>query len=349
MSNIVHLSATPESFPLMRPFAISRGVRYTAEIVTVTLVVNEATGYGECVPYSRYGETIDQVCAQIESIKPELMPLIASITVNNTSKTTIIEQHAQIRTQLQTVLPAGAARNGLDTALWDLAAKQTKERVWMLAGLAPPPPLQTALTISLDTSEAMAKNASQHANWPILKLKLTGKGDLERIAAVAQAAPKAKLIVDANESWKITDWQNLLPSLQALGVIMIEQPFPAHEDQILAQLDRPIMVCADESFHTSTDITKIRDCYDMINVKLDKAGGLTEALTAVSVGHSAGLKVMVGCMLGSSLAMAPAILAACQADLVDLDGPLLLSHDRNPPLHYSKTGLISAPEVTLWG
>jgi L-Ala-D/L-Glu epimerase len=318
-----------ESWPLRGVFRIARGSRTHANVVTVTLNKDGATGRGECVPYTRYDETADSVAAQLEAVRPQ------------------VEVGVDIETA-QTLLPAGAARNALDCALWDLAAKISGKRVWQLAGLAEPKPVLTAYTISLDEPDIMAKAAVAAAGRPLLKVKIGGAGDIDRVRAVVAARPDARLIVDANEGLSEETLPELLSQARALNIDVIEQPFAASKDSRLGQVAAPIAICADESFHTSADIERLLQNYDAVNVKLDKTGGFTEGLKAVRDARAAGLRVMVGCMVGTSLVTAPAILLAQMADWADLDGPLLLDKDREPGLYYD--GSILHPSTSaLWG
>lgn len=314
-----------EVFPLAGTFTISRGSRTEAQVLTVTLAEDGAMGRGECVPYARYGESLDSVTAQIESL-PERLD----------------------RAGLQALLPPGAARNAVDCALWDLEAKRLGQRAWQLAGLAEPGPQITAYTLSLEAPEAMRAAAEANAHRPVLKIKLGGTGDLERIEAVHAGAPEARLIVDANEGWSPQDYLDLAPRLASLGVEMIEQPLPAGDDEVLARMVRAVPVCADESCHDRASLADLAGKYDMVNIKLDKTGGLTEALGLRDAARAEGYGVMVGCMVGSSLGMAPAVLVAQGARVVDLDGPLLLARDREPPLTYDERGVHPAAPA-LWG
>lgn len=323
------LSVTSESWPTRGSFTISRGTRTHVEVVVVEVREGEFVGRGECVPYAHYGESVSRVCDLIEGLRPDIAQGLD-------------------RQQLQTVLPRGAARNALDCAFWDLEAKQTDKRVWQLAGLEVLSALTTAYTLSLETPEKMKVVATENAHRPLLKLKLAGQGDLERVAAVRAGAPQARLIVDANEGWTPEIYQDLAPKLMPLGVELIEQPLPAGKDQALAEMEHPICVCADESCHDRSSLPDIVGKYDMINIKIDKTGGLTEALALRKEATAAGLKIMVGCMLATSLAMAPAMVVAQGASVVDLDGPLLLEKDRPHGLHYEQ-GLLHPPETALWG
>ena len=308
-----------------RFFTISRGSRMAAEVLTVTLRDAEMRGRGECVPYGRYGETLASVEAAIAGL-PEQFDSAA----------------------LQRLMPAGAARNAADCALWDLAAKQAGCRVWDLAGLAPPGPQVTAFTLSLDSPENMQAAAARHAHRPVLKIKLGTPDDMARLEAVRAGAPDAKIIVDANEGWSAEIYTDLAPHLLRLGVAMVEQPLSAGADDMLGEIERPLPVCADESCHDRASLPGLTGKYDMVNIKLDKTGGLTEALALRDAALAEGYQVMVGCMVGSSLAMAPAVLVAQGAAVVDLDGPLLLAEDRDTPLVYDRDG-VHPPRTELWG
>ncbi len=323
------LSVREEVFPIAGTFTISRGSRTEIRVVTVEVTDGGCRGRGECVPYARYGETVDSVIGQIRSLEDEL--------------SAGLDRHA-----LQMRLPAGAARNALDCALWDLEAKQKGTSVWQLAGLAQPRQLTTAYTLSLATPEQMQAQAAQNAHRPLLKVKLGADGDLERIEAVRAGAPTSTIIVDANEGWTAEDYNALAPQFVRLGVAMVEQPLPAADDEALRHLARPLPVCADESCHDRSSLEKLAGKYDLINIKIDKTGGLTEALALKAEAEAAGFGVMVGCMLGTSLAMAPATLVAQDVAYVDLDGPLLLAVDRDPPLHFNGS-LIDPSQPELWG
>ncbi len=331
------LTIKHDTWPLNRPFTISRGSRTEAHTITVELDNGTHKGRGECVPYARYGETLDSVTAEIEAIRDELDDELDD-KPNSGCK------HAD----LLTLLPAGAARNAVDCALWDLGAKAANCRIWDLVGLSEPKPTVTAATISLDSPTAMGQAALNYARRPLLKVKLDGEQILERIRAVHENAPKASLIVDANEAWDIKTLRMMANALEELGVRMIEQPLPAGEDQELSSYHGPIPLCADESSHTAADLEGLKDRYQMVNVKLDKTGGLTEAFEFVRQAQKLDLDLMVGCMVGTSLAMAPAMLLTQGATFVDLDGPLWLAEDRDSPLDFSKS-MVSAPKRTLWG
>lgn len=324
------LAVAVESFPIAGSFTISRGSRTEAIVVAVTLSDGRVAGRGECVPYARYGETVEGVVAAIRSVELHLA------------------EAGFDRARLAEVLPAGAARNALDCALWDLEAKRTGVAVADRLGLSGTTPLVTAYTLSLGTPESMREAARLAADRPLLKVKLGGDGDPERIAAVRDGAPAARLIVDANEAWREANLAANIAACEAAGVELIEQPLPAGDDAALRGLATSIAVCADESLHTVADVARLADRYQAINIKLDKAGGLTEALTLAAEGKRLSLKIMVGCMVGTSLAMAPAALLARIADFVDLDGPLLLARDRIPGLVYQGS-LMSPPTPDLWG
>jgi L-alanine-DL-glutamate epimerase-like enolase superfamily enzyme len=319
------LSVTSDVFKLARVFTISRGSRTEAKVLTVKVEQDGRVGWGECVPYARYNETLESVTAEIERL-PE----------------------AFTRVELQDLLPAGAARNAVDCALWDLEAKTTGKRAWDLAGVSKPGPEVTAYTLSLDTPENMRTQAAKNAHRPLLKIKLGTPDDMPRLEAVRAGAPDAKIIVDANEGWSAEVYADLAPHLVRLGVALVEQPLPAGEDDALIGMDRPVPVCADESCHDRTSLADLKGKYDVINIKLDKTGGLTEALKLRDAGLAEGFEVMVGCMVGSSLAMAPATLVAQGAAVTDLDGPLLLAEDRGQPLIFDAAG-VHPPAAALWG
>ncbi len=323
------LAAQIEDWPLRGAFRISRGAKTEARVVVVSITENGTTGRGESVPYPRYGETPEAVCEAVESVRESV-------------------EGGMGRDGLQAALPPGAARNAVDCALWDLEAKRAGRRVWQLAGLPAPRPCTTALTLGLDTPENMGRAAAGHAAFPLLKLKVAGEGDLERVRAVRENAPAARIIVDANEGWRPAMLDRFPAALHALGVELIEQPLPAGEDDALAGRDFPIPICADESCHTAADLPGLVGRYQAVNVKLDKTGGLTEALALIRAAPAAGFHIMVGCMVGTSLAMAPATLLAHAADHVDLDGPLLMARDRAPGLRYDGACL-HPPDPVLWG
>ncbi|MGX5664728.1 N-acetyl-D-Glu racemase DgcA [Rhizobium daejeonense] len=323
------LTATEERFPVAGSFTISRGSRTEIRVVTVTLSDGSFTGRGECVPYARYDETVDGVIATILSCAADM-------------------KKGMTREALQSRLPAGAARNGLDCAFWDLEAKRGGRPAWQIAGISAPKPVETAFTLSLGTPESMREAAAKNAARPLLKVKLGGEGDIERIEAVRAGAPASKIIVDANEGWSVEQYQALAPVLVKLGVALVEQPLPAGKDDALLDIKRVLPVCADESCHDRASLAKLVGKYDAVNIKLDKTGGLTEALAMREVALVAGFDIMVGCMLGTSLAMAPAFLVAQGAPYVDLDGPLLLAADRDDPIRYDGS-MMQAPASRLWG
>ncbi|PTV93836.1 L-alanine-DL-glutamate epimerase-like enolase superfamily enzyme [Rhodobacter aestuarii] len=319
------ISVTADTFRLAEVFTISRGSRTEAKVLTVRVLRGAVAGWGECVPYARYGESLESVTAQIEGLPANIS-----------------------REDLQYALPPGAARNAVDCALWDLEAKAAGKRVWELAGLTAPGPEVTCYTLSLAEPAAMQASAAKNAHRPILKIKLGTPDDMPRLEAVRAGAPKAKIVVDANEGWSAEVYSDLAPHLLRLGVAMVEQPLPASEDEALLGLNRPVPVCADESCHDRKSLPGLKGKYDLVNIKLDKTGGLTEALALRQQALVEGYGVMVGCMVGSSLAMAPATLVAQGAAYTDLDGPLLLAQDRESPLKYAD-GMVYPPEAELWG
>ncbi len=322
------IDAREETWPLDKPFRISRGTRTETRVVVVTLTDGQHSGRGEGVPIKRYNQSPASVLAEIESIKsaPNLH-----------------------REQLQKLLPPGAARNAVDCALWDLEAKISGKRAWELADISIAPEVETTFTISLDSAEAMAAATQAATNLPILKLKLGGDhADVTRVEAVREAAPKARLLVDANESWTPDHYLRVVPSLVEFGVELIEQPFPADANNVLETLDHPIPVCADESCHTTADLPGLKKRYEVVNIKLDKTGGLTEALLLADGARWARFKLLIGCMVCTSLGIAPARLLAGGADWIDLDGALLLSGDREHGLAY-EDGKIGLPSRQLWG
>lgn len=319
------ITVLDDSFRLAQAFTISRGSRTEARVLTARVERGGQVGQGECVPYARYGESLDSVRAQIESL-PEGITQAA----------------------LQTALPPGAARNAVDCALWDLEARQKGCRVWQLAGLQAPGPVVTAYTLSLAAPEAMRAAAAANAYRPILKIKLGTPDDMPRLEAVRAGAPRSTIIVDANEGWTPEVYADLAPHLIRLGVALVEQPLPVGQDGMLAEIARPVPVCADESCHDRASLPGLRGKYDVVNLKLDKTGGLTEGLLTRDAARAMEFRVMVGCMVGSSLAMAPAVLLAQGADWTDLDGPLLLAEDRPHPLRYDDAG-VHPPDANLWG
>jgi L-Ala-D/L-Glu epimerase len=325
----IQMTVTPESFPISGTFTISRGSKTEAKVVTVRLTDGLHVGQGECVPYARYGETVESVVEMLSALAPEVAADLD-------------------RAGLQTRLKPGAARNALDCALLDLEAKRAGVPVWQLLKLQEPQPLSVTYTLSLGTPESMKAAAEKEASRPLLKVKLGGEGDVERIRAVRAGAPKSAIIVDANEGWSLEQYKTLAPVFLDLGVKLVEQPFPAGADEALLGLDRVLPVCADESCHDRHSLSELVGKYDAVNVKLDKTGGLTEALAMRDAAVEAGFEIMIGCMVGSSLAMAPAFLVGQGAAYVDLDGPLLLARDRAPGIGYDGA-IMGVPPVGLWG
>ena len=323
------LTARIERWPIAGAFTISRGAKTESVVVVAELSDGRHIGRGECVPYPRYGESPASVLHTIEDLRGRIADGLD-------------------RAALQAALPAGAARNALDCAFWDFAAKREGKPVWQIAGLAPPRPLITAYTISLAAPETMAAAAKEAAGRPLLKIKLGGDGDPARLSAIRAAAPKAQLIADANESWNAKTLPANLDACAQAGVVMIEQPLPAGHDAALAKIARPIPVCADESAHDRASLASLLGKYDAINIKLDKTGGLTEALALAAEAKQLGLFLMAGCMVATSLSMAPAMLLAQSAGIVDLDGPLLLANDRPYGLRYDGS-LVHPPQSALWG
>ena len=322
------LTVRIERWPIAGTFTISRGAKTEAIVVVAEINDGRTIGRGECVPYARYGETAEGVAVTLEQFASRVA---SGLT----------------REDLQSALPPGAARNALDCALWDWEAKRAGRRVWEIAGMPAPAPVTTAYTISLDRPEAMAE-AARRAKLPLLKLKLGAAGDPERLAAVRAAAPDATLIVDANEGWRANDLAGNLAACASAGVQLVEQPLPADDDAVLAEISRPVPVCADESVHDRASLARLAGKYDAVNIKLDKAGGLTEALALAGAAAKAGFAIMVGSMVSTSLGVAPALLLASRARFVDLDGPLLLARDRPDGLRY-EGAIVHAPSPDLWG
>jgi L-alanine-DL-glutamate epimerase-like enolase superfamily enzyme len=325
------LGVRHDIWPIRGSFRIARGSKSEAHVVVAEISDGAHTGRGECVPYARYGETIEGVIRQVSACAGAI-------------------ENGLMREDLQNHLPAGAARNALDCAFIDFEAKASGRRAHEILALPPPQPVQTAFTLSLDTPDAMAMAARDAAakNYGLLKLKVAGEGDRERIAAVRAAAPKARIIVDANEGWTRDELHRFTPELARLGVALIEQPLKADDDAALAGFESPVPLCADESCHTLADLPRLAGRYAAINIKLDKAGGLTESVALARAAKAQGFAIMVGCMVSTSLAMAPAALLVCFADFVDLDGPLLLAQDREPGLRYRGDTLFP-PTPDVWG
>jgi L-Ala-D/L-Glu epimerase len=323
------LDATIETFPIRGVFAIARGSRTVSTVVLARVWQHDVAGRGECVPYRHYGETPESVLVQLEGVRTD------------------IERGAG-REDLLRLLPAGAARNAADAALWDLEARLGGEPAWRLAGLDRSPETRTVRTLSLDTPEAMASEAARVRGFGTLKLKLDGRDDIARVEAVKAAAPCCVLLVDANESWDPADLESRLHALADLGVAMVEQPVKPDDDGLLERIERPLPVGADESFHTEADLDRVARRYDVVNLKLDKTGGLTAALAIRRAAEARGLGIMVGCMVGTSLSMAPALVLAHGARFVDLDGPYLLARDREPALRLEPDGRMGW-SAELWG
>jgi L-Ala-D/L-Glu epimerase len=326
MTKSLKIDVTAETWPLAGEFVIARGAKREAAVVVVRVSDGAVAGRGECVPYARYGETVESVCAAVRA-----------------------HAYLHARDALLSQMPPGAARNALDCALWDYEAKSSGKSAAALAGLPPLAPVTTAYTISLGEPDEMAQTAARAAHtMPLLKIKLGRPDDAERMLQIRAACPTARLIGDANEGWTPETLPVLLAAAADAGFELIEQPVPAGEDACLAKIRRDVTVCADESLHTAVDLPHLRGRYDAVNIKLDKAGGLTQALTLSRQARELGFKVMVGCMVATSLAMAPAVLVAQGADWVDLDGPLLLARDRDPALRY-EGALVYPPSAQLWG
>ena len=325
----MRLTIAKERWPIAGSFTISRGSKTEAHVVTVTLEDGGHTGRGECVPYPRYEETVPQVMAALEAARS---PIEAGIT----------------RDAIASILTPHAARNALDCALWDLAAKKSGTPVWQLAGLAEPKPAVTAYTLSLDTPEAMGEAAAKASGRPLLKLKLGREGDVERLKHIRRNAPHSRLIVDANEGWTADNLADMLAACADAGVELVEQPLPAGTDEALRAVSRAVTVCADESAHGLDSLDQLVGKYDAINIKLDKTGGLTPAIALARAARERDLRVMVGCMLATSLAMAPAFLLTPFAEVIDLDGPLLLKEDRSPGIRFDGSLMHPAP-TDLWG
>ena len=328
-SKVPALTARIERFPIAGSFTISRGAKTEAVTVVAEVSQNGLIGRGECVPYPRYAETPEATLAAIEAMR-------AAVAGGLT------------RQALQAAMPPGAARNALDCALIDLEAKAAGLRAWGLLDRPIPGERTTAYTISLGTPEAMAAATAKAAHRPLLKIKLGGDGDPERIAAVRKAAPESELIVDANESWTEANLEQNLAACDAVGVTLVEQRLPAGKDDAVARIKRPLMVCADESVHDRGSLAPLRARYDAVNIKLDKTGGLTEALAMADAARALDFEIMIGCMVATSLSMAPAMLVTPQARFVDLDGPLLLARDRDHGLRYDGS-LVYPPDASLWG
>lgn len=325
----LELTARIERWAIDGAFTIARGAKREAVAVVAEVSDGHSRGRGECIPYPRYGESPEGVLQAAQAMAGALRRGVS-------------------RQDLQALMPPGAARNAIDCALWDYEAKAAGVPAASLAGLPPLKPVLTCHTISLGEPEAMAAKAASLQAYPLLKLKLGGEGDAGRVAAVRAARPDARLVADANEGWPIAQAEALFAACAEAGVELVEQPFPAEADGALATMARPVAVCADESVHVAADLQRLRERYDAVNIKLDKAGGLTAALEQAEKAHALGFKIMAGCMVGTSLGMAPAMLFAQTAHWADLDGPLLLARDREPGLEYHGP-FISPPSAALWG
>jgi L-alanine-DL-glutamate epimerase-like enolase superfamily enzyme len=326
---VVSVEISVERWPIAGTFTISRGSKTEAAIVLCTLSDGTFTGRGECVPYARYGESLDSVCEEIERLRGALA-------------------NGATRDDLPALIGAGAARNAVDCALWDLEAKRSDKTVADVLGLSPLHDLTTAVTVSFGDAQTMAAAARNFADRPLIKVKVGGENDAERIRAVADAAPSSRIILDANEGWSDDNIVENMSAAAKAGVVLIEQPLPAGKDAILTKIPHPVPICADESAHGTDDLHTLLGRYDSINIKLDKTGGLTEALRMQKRARELGFGIMVGCMVGTSLAMAPAVLLAQDADFVDLDGPLILREDRKPGLLFQGSR-VSPPKPELWG
>jgi L-Ala-D/L-Glu epimerase len=323
------LTVTRRAWAFVQPFATAHGVTASVDVVVAEISDGDSRGRGEGVPLQRYGESIESVVAAVDAMKGAI--------VSGLNRDTL--QHA---------LPPGAARNALDCAFWDIDAKRAYRSVAELAGLGAATPVVTAFTIALDAPEKMAELAGANRTRPLLKLVLGGDGDVERVRAVRRAAPTSRLIVDANESWNESQLREFMPALLDFRVSLIEQPLPADADDALASLEHPIPICADESCRTIADLDRLNGKYEAINIKLDKTGGLTGALALAAVAKRRGFRIMAGGMIGTSLGIAPALLVAQYAEIVDLDGPLHLASDRAPGLRYEGS-TIHPPDQSFWG
>ncbi len=327
---LVRLAARIERWPVAGAFVIARGAKTEVDVVVATVAEEERRGRGEATAIYYHGETA-------ESVREQILAMTGAVA------------EGASRTDLLTLMPRGAARNAIDAALWELDARRCGLPVWRLAGLAEPRPLVTCFTISLGDPARMEADARATAGkYPLLKLKLAGEGDVERVAAVRRGAPGVRLVVDANEAWTGRDVAAEAAALLPFGVELIEQPVRAGEDHLLDGVRSPIPLCADESCQDRADLARCKGRYQAVNIKLDKAGGLTEALALAKDARAAGLKLMVGCMLSTSLGVAPTFLAAQGAEWVDLDGPLLLARDRAHGFRFERGKMWNAAP-TLWG
>ncbi len=323
------LQVKKEIFSVKGVFSISRSSVTSIEVVVVEISENGVIGRGECRPYQRYGETIEKTITQILSIREKL-------------------EQGLSREQLQLELPPSAARNAIDCALWDLEAKQSGRTVWQLAGLPEPGPVVTAYTISVADQQKMVEDAKKNAHRPILKVKVSNQAVVETLKAIRMACPHAKLLIDANEAWSLEDYQRITPQLKELDIAMIEQPLLAGKDESLSSLPHPVPLCADESCHDSNTLEKLQGHYEIINIKLDKTGGLTEAIKTAKKAKELGFEIMIGCMLSTSLSIAPAFLLSGYASFLDLDGPILLAEDRPSGLKFEGSNIFP-PDRNFWG
>jgi L-alanine-DL-glutamate epimerase-like enolase superfamily enzyme len=336
MASNRQLFAEHQSWPIAGDFKISRGTKSAAHVVYVEIEQSGKIGRGECLPYAHYGETPDSVIEQIKSVENKVNADMS-------------------RTELLSALEPGAARNALDCALWDLEAKQAGTPVWQLAHLAPPQPVTTAYSLSLGSPDEMRAAAAREAHRPLLKAKM-GQGDtlleLDRMSAIREGAPTSEIILDANEGWAEDQLGDIVSHAEKLKVTMIEQPLPAAEDSILEGFDCSVLLGADESFHAGEslgeNLGEISTKYDVVNIKLDKTGGLTQAMQTLAQARQVGLEIMIGCMVSTSMSMAPALLLAPSARFIDLDGALLLAKDRDPGLAYDGSTILPSP-TELWG
>jgi L-Ala-D/L-Glu epimerase len=325
----MQVEVTTRVWPLREPFVISRTTHYDCEVIVVQLRDGELLGRGEAVGVDYHGETLDSMRQQIESIRPQL-------------------ERGVRRTELLKLLPAGGARNAVDCALWDLEAKKTGQRAWELAGISAARPITTTLTIGIRSIEAYEERARESAQYEWLKIKVDGKQPLECLRAVRRGAPHAKLVVDPNQAWDIRQLVEIAPALVELNVALLEQPVPINGDEELAHIDLPLPICADEPLNTVAELPYIAERYDYANIKLDKSGGLTAALELAHAARAAGLHLMVGCMVGGSIAMAPGMVVGQLCEVADLDGPLLQAQDWPDAIEY-QNGVMSLPSRTLWG
>jgi L-alanine-DL-glutamate epimerase-like enolase superfamily enzyme len=336
-SHPMQMQVDAESWAYKVPFRVSRGTESALDVVVVTLTDSDGrVGRGEAAGVDYDGETVPLLRAQIEAVRPAIECGVA------------LDEAATGCAALAALLPPGGARNAVDCALWDLTAKQRRTTAWKLAGLTNPRRLTTSITLGIDTDEAVAAGARRYAGWPLIKVKVDGERHLDAVRLVHAACPAAGLIVDPNQAWSCDLLNRLAPEMKSLGVVLIEQPVPRGEDETLRGYSGLIRLAADESVADRTGLTAVKDLYQVVNVKLDKTGGLTEALALARDARALGLQVMVGCMAGTSLAMAPGMVVGQLAEFVDLDGPLLHSEDREHGIEYDR-GLMQLPSPALWG